>query len=584
MQSRLPKTMDVSMQRHRQHPMSRISGMLPAAFFIAGLSAAAAAGRFRIADPGSTALRCDYLIVAADSLIGPAMDLAEYRAQSRFDLVESPLVCSMQEITARFPGNGDAGPGLKEFLRFAITKWEQGPRRVLLIGDADTGNLPAPSMVPTRACSLAVSDDWLVTFDSLPAAAIGRIPARTAEEAGSVIAKIIGFERSFDVRRQDICVVTDDDAFRDSCVCAYSPYFAVAENALGQAPPCFCRVKLHSISYPLIGNSLKPGLSDDLLDEMNAGPLLVCFFGHASRTQVWTHEHILVADSVVPKLRPGSLFIMGAFTCQNTAFQYSEWSIGEKFLFASGAGAVAVFGSTGVRTGEYNDYLAHAVMRGLDAPDCDLGSLLLNAKTGFYAGGMDEVALLGDPAMVVRRGTISAAGARAALASGDCDTRQIVFTTSESMDGFAECRVLAAGPRTRGITPCGMVYDYASTPMVLACDTVPVAQGRGVYTFSRTAAMDSVDTLQILISSADSCGWYIGSMLSVNSDPGAAAAPVPKGRTCGANGRHTRLCIANLAPGCLSGAQDFDISGRKERHMPPASRQTVRCTVLRPLP
>ena len=223
-------------------------------------------------------------------------------------------------------------------------------------------------------------------------------------------------------------------------------------------------------------------------------------------------------------------------------------------------------------------------MHGLGSPDCDLGMLLLNAKTGSYAGGMDEVALLGDPAMVVRRGTISAAGAHSALASAACDTQQIVFTTSETMDGFAECRVLAAGPRTRGITPCGMAYDYASTPMVLACDTVPVAQGRGSYALSRTAAMDSVDTLQILISSADSSGWYIGSILSVNSSPGAAAMPVPKDRVFGANGRHANLCIINPVTGRLPGTRIFDISGRKEMSASPASRQAVRYTVLRPLP
>ena len=85
---------------------------------------------------------------------------------------------------------------------------------VLLVGDAsfDSRNylgLGDFDFLPTKLVETAVletaSDDWFADFDDdgLAEMALGRIPVRTAREAATLIAKIVGLQSSGGVRKLD---------------------------------------------------------------------------------------------------------------------------------------------------------------------------------------------------------------------------------------------------------------------------------------------------------------------------------------------------------------------------------------------
>src|SRR5262249_6914527 len=113
---------------------------------------------------------------------------------------------------------------MKDFLSTAAATWRIAPRLVLLLGDASLdprnylgrGDL---DLVPTKLVDTGymetASDDWFAvqSSDGVPREAIGRLPARADFEAGSMISKIIGYERSSPARQSVLLVGDADDSY-----------------------------------------------------------------------------------------------------------------------------------------------------------------------------------------------------------------------------------------------------------------------------------------------------------------------------------------------------------------------------------
>ncbi|MEK7467700.1 MAG: C25 family cysteine peptidase [Planctomycetota bacterium] len=108
---------------------------------------------------------------------------------------------SVEEAIAAGGGDLPAHDAIARFIRHAATAWPEPKLKfVLLAGDAERGShtgIPAGARDALGA-GWTATDGWYarVDDDELPDLAVGRWPARTAEEAGALLAKVKRFEDS----------------------------------------------------------------------------------------------------------------------------------------------------------------------------------------------------------------------------------------------------------------------------------------------------------------------------------------------------------------------------------------------------
>jgi hypothetical protein len=234
---------------------------------------------------------------------------------------------------------------IKDFLALARSNWKKPLRYVLLVGDAsfdprdyygygEVDYLPT-KLIDTRYQETA-SDDWFVDFDNngLPRMAIGRLPVNTVEEANTVVAKIISYER-YGAMREALLVADRVDKEGDF------DFELASEEVAGLLP--------HSLSVRKIFRA--DFVSDEqarvqLLSAIGLGPLLVNFMGHGS-VDVWRGD-LLDADAADGLINNGLPFFL-SMTCLNGFFQdpYGD-SLAEALLKANSGGALAVWTSSGM--------------------------------------------------------------------------------------------------------------------------------------------------------------------------------------------------------------------------------------------
>ena len=192
---------------------------------------------------------------------------------------------------------GERSPfALQSYLQLASTQWREKPQAVLLVGDAsfDPRNylgLGDFDLVPTRIIETAAfktaSDDWFSDFKSTGFATIptGRIPARTAADAALVVSKIVNYERggSQGAWTQQALVIADQNVGVD--------FSSEAETAATLLPPSLITTKI------LADGESTAAVSQQIIDAVNNGTLLVNYTGHGSEQQ-WSFSDLLDNNSV----------------------------------------------------------------------------------------------------------------------------------------------------------------------------------------------------------------------------------------------------------------------------------------------
>ena len=152
-----------------------------------------------------TANQADYLLVAPRAFLAAAEPLVERRASQGL----RARAVAFEEIASAFGGGQPSAEAIREFLRFAYHSWSRpSPRYVLLLGDSTydprnfTGTAlasPLPALWVRTSYLVTASDPALAAVngeDALPDLAIGRLPARTPQEAERMVAKLLAWEDS----------------------------------------------------------------------------------------------------------------------------------------------------------------------------------------------------------------------------------------------------------------------------------------------------------------------------------------------------------------------------------------------------
>ena len=352
----------------------------------------------------------DYLLIAPESFMGAALDLAAHRRAQGL----RALVCPLESVNDEFNGGRKSSYSIRRLLQFADTTW--GARFVLLLGDGSldpqgllgsalndvipTQTIAGPVGTPdgvTTVYEPVVSDPWYVwcltcaggpSGLKLPDMFIGRIPVGTAGQAAAVVRKIIDYEAVgvADTWRRKMLIVADDQYSTLSffggdpgspkyCFKYYEAPFINISNylrslVLNEAGLAESDVEVFDLAQYLAGEATVTdpvygtcrvswhdtqehchlSVTPQMFQRLNEGRLWWNFQGHANPT-VLTHEDLYrnfgASSDVGSFANDGKPFLFTAFSCHPNAFGGTSTALGEDMVTLAGKGAIASWASTG---------------------------------------------------------------------------------------------------------------------------------------------------------------------------------------------------------------------------------------------
>lgn len=287
--------------------------------------------------------RADLIVIAHADFLDAAAPLISARTREglKVDAVD------VEDLYDEFSFGARTPEALRQFLSLS---YKQGgppsrPRYAILLGDAsyDPRNRLGrggfdfvPSKLVDTAKLETASDDWLADFNDDGAAemALGRIPARTLEDARLFVEKIAGFSASAFVQRVvTVADRTGADGFS----------FETATSGVESLLPS-------SVAVGRINRGTRAAeeVRAEILSEINAGPSLVNWMGHGS-VSVWTGDGLLRAEDAASLSNGSRLSFFVLMTCLNGYYHDpSLESLAESLLKAPAGGALAVWASSGM--------------------------------------------------------------------------------------------------------------------------------------------------------------------------------------------------------------------------------------------
>ncbi|HET9229447.1 MAG TPA: C25 family cysteine peptidase, partial [Thermoanaerobaculia bacterium] len=332
----------------------------------------------------------DVLIVVPPGFESEAERLADHRRSQGL----TALVVSLHQVADLY-GQGMVTPTvLRDFLTLA------SPRYAVLVGEGtlDYRNLQGfgdsvmPPLMVLAEGGLFPSDNQLAGPDT----AVGRIPVLTAEELGSWIDKILAYEASGEPAWAASALMLSDSPDGGA-------FFAEdSDRIAARIPPNYTMERIDLGTEPLAQARTR------LFQEIDEGASLIDYVGHGGLDRL-SAEGLLTSGDV-PGLTNGErLPVVTAMTCTVNRFAVPGVpSLGELLVKSPDGGAAAVWGPTGLAFHGESRQLAEAFYRQIQGPG-RLGDWIKAAMREFEERGgdadlMDIYNLLGDPALVVRRG------------------------------------------------------------------------------------------------------------------------------------------------------------------------------------
>jgi hypothetical protein len=347
--------------------------------------------------------RADYLLVAPRAFLEAAQPLVE-RRQSQGLRVKA---VAFEDVASEFGAGQPSAEAIRELVRYAFHSWSQpSPRYVLLLGDSSydprnfTGTAlasPLPALWLGTSYLVTASDPALAAVngeDPLPDLAIGRLPARTAQEAQLLIAKLLAWEDSGQGLGGKALLVADNP---DVAGDFEADIADVASSFLSGR-----EVQLAHLSE--LGAETRP----TILEALNGGLSLLGYVGHGGAA-VWASENVWNSWDVASLVAQSQQPLLVTMNCLNGYFVAPSFdALGEALVKADGRGAIAAFSPSGLSL----DGPAHLLHRALMAEvtggsHARLGDAVLAAQKAYAeTGAMPELLsiyhLFGDPAMTIR--------------------------------------------------------------------------------------------------------------------------------------------------------------------------------------
>ncbi len=323
--------------------------------------------------------------------VAPLVDLR--RQQGR-----TVSVVLTDDIYDEFSFGEHSPQALRDFLQTATKNWTTKPSYLLLTGDAsvDPRNFLGFGdfdFVPTRIIPtsqlMTASDDWFSDFNNtgFPALATGRLPVRTADDARTVIAKIVNYETGNDSgawTSQALLVADRNDT---------ADFTEDTQKIAALLPPSIQGTQI------LVTNLDPATARAEVQNALNAGQLLVNYLGHGS-VEVWSGDTLLDDASAAALTNAPRLPIYLTFDCLNGFFHdvYTQ-SLSEALLLNGQGGAVAIVSSSALTDAQPQARLDRSLVQAIfQNGGTTLGNALVQAKASIKAKDVRRTYLLfGDP-------------------------------------------------------------------------------------------------------------------------------------------------------------------------------------------
>ena len=384
----------------------------------------------------------NYIVVTA-----PEFRSAADRLAARRQTVDGlrPLVVTTDEVYNEFAGGNADMRAVRDFAKFLYDRAPAGqlPEYLLLFGDGhyDLRNiestepqyvLPYQTQNSFNRNESLTSDDYFGLLDddegvwafgsiSTPSdervdLGIGRIPARSLEDADLVVDKIEAYESpaSLGDWRSRVTYVADDqfpNSFDNDLHVQNAD--AVARRTL-EVEPATTVDKIYAPSYPQVNTPRglrRPQANDAIVRAVNEGTLIWNYSGHGGPERLGDEQY-LTEEMISEFDNEDRLSVFVTATCSFGKFDIArQQSAAEEVLFHRGGGAVAmlttvriVYTSTGesaLNLGLNLQLTEEMLTRQPDGLPRRLGdALYLTKQTDVGAQGNNrKFNLLGDPAM-----------------------------------------------------------------------------------------------------------------------------------------------------------------------------------------
>jgi hypothetical protein len=318
----------------------------------------------------SASHRADLVMIGHPTFLPSLATLKAWREQQGWKVA----LIDVEDLYDEFTFGAKSPWALRALMETARTRWAQPPRFLLLGGDAsfdprDTQLMGETDFVPTKLIDTdmmeTASDDWFgdLNGDGVAEVPVGRLAVRTAEEANTVVQKLIGYDQTTAPRTAVMVADTPD-----------SLDFEGASTRLAALLPS-----------GMATQAIYRSQSDDatmrstLLGAFNSGAWLVNYLGHGS-VEVWRGEVFtsLDANTLTNGLR---LPFVSTMTCLNGFFHdvYTE-SLAEALQRAPQGGALAVWASSSLSEAAEQVDMNRRLLQGLSA-GLTLGDAVAQAKT-----------------------------------------------------------------------------------------------------------------------------------------------------------------------------------------------------------
>ncbi|MBN1543156.1 type IX secretion system sortase PorU [candidate division KSB1 bacterium] len=370
----------------------------------------------------------DYIVITHDDFYQQALELKSlHETFPQSDRLRTEVV-RISDVYDQFSWGLPDVTATRDFLVYAQENWG-APQYVLLFGDGHfdyknilgyrTPNLILPYETTDRyETSTRTTDDWFTYTkpNSGMQMAIGRIPVQSVAEAQNYIQKLVRYvaEPEFGEWRKHVTIVSDDELVAGGQGNLSDTIHTTQSESLaeGYVPDLLDVKKLYLMEYPAVRNAsvsgvTKPSATEDLLNQINRGSLLINYIGHGN-DELWSHERVLNSSTDFERIQNGNrMAVWVAATCEFAYWdQPQKQSFAERILLAPNRGAIAMISSSRLAYSNYNAAFNYALYNELFRHYSSTGqakrlgdAVLLAKRSSSNMSNSEKYILLGDPAM-----------------------------------------------------------------------------------------------------------------------------------------------------------------------------------------